>query len=186
MPRPRPRRRHAFTLVELLMAMGVAAVLLGMVVSRIDRERFRVDAQVQALGLRMNRAQRDAVLRQHDVVLVFDVGAGIVRLQVDANNDGQLGFSETEAVLTLEDGVRFGLVGADALPWGAEPVTFPVGPTGLPTLRFHRNGSASAFGAVYLSSRAGSVEHNRAIEVERATGEVRCHTYRTGAWVLSC
>jgi len=54
---------------------------------------------------------------------------------------------------------------------------------GHPTLIFHRNGSANATGAVYLrpveGSLAGDSQGVRALTVERATGEVRCHSYRT-------
>jgi type II secretory pathway pseudopilin PulG len=168
------------------MAIGIVAVLVGVVMSRVDRERARLDSQVQVLGLAMNAAQRDAVLRQHDVRIAFDVGGRRVRVHRDTNNDGIVDLGERETVIALDDDVLFGLAGADPLSWGPGPVTFAAGPGGHPTLTFHRNGSASEFGAVYLSSRKAEAGYDRALAVERATGEVRCHSHRTGTWELAC
>lgn len=186
---PRVERRFArrgFTIVELLVGLAIVAVLIGITMMRIDRERYRVDSQVQALGFAMNAAQREAVLRQHDVRLRFDTARHRVRIHRDADNSGSVEPDERETVLVLEDDVLFGLVGSDGFAWGSEPVTFRAGSEGEPTLTFHRNGSASDFGVVYLSSRNALRAYNRALEVERATGEVRCHTYRTGDWELAC
>ena len=61
---------------------------------------------------------------------------------------------------------------------------------GEPTLTFHRNGSASETGVAYLRPLEGSLSQSpyavRAVTVERATAEVRCHSFRTGSWADQC
>ena len=68
-------------------------------------------------------------------------------------------------------------------------MTFEVAGSG-PRLVFHRNGSASESGMAYVRPVVGSMsldaESSRAVSIERATGQVRCFSYRTGAWVTSC
>ncbi len=182
---PDSGRQGGFTLVEIITVVAMIGVITGIVLLRVDRERARVDSQVQKLAFALNAAQREAVVRQHDVRVYFDTSAGQIKIHKDENNDGTVQTSEPQSDIYLEDGVVFGLQGTDGLTWGTSPVTFDlVG--GVPTLVFHRNGSASAFGAAYVSSKRPLTEYNRAIEVERATGAVRCYSYRTGSWVVTC
>ena len=61
----------------------------------------------------------------------------------------------------------------------------------LPALTFHRNGAASEEGVIYLTSLRGAAgddnsQDTRALQIERATGCVRCFTYRTLAWQEGC
>lgn len=180
------RRQNGFTLVEIVMVMAVLATLLAIVAPRIDRERFRLDAAVQTVALEMTAAQRKAVLLQHDVVLRFDLEAGTVAVELDANNNGERDPGEDRHVMELEEGVVFGRAGAPALPSGPGPVTFHEDERGDPHLTFHRNGAASEFGVFYLTSAAGAPRYTRAVELVRTTGELTCHSYREETWTLTC
>lgn len=137
----------------------------------------------------LNAAQRLAVLRQHDVVVTFGLADHFIRLHRDANNDGVEDPGEDVRIHELPETMGFGGDGAPALPQGAGPVSFAPGKAS-PTLTFHRNGSASASGAIYLRPMVGSMstdpEAVRALTIERATGQVRCYSYRTGLWEPSC
>ncbi len=180
-----PGRRGGFTVVEVITVMALIGILSSIVFFRVDRERAQVNSQVQTLAFALNTAQREAVVRQHDVRISFDTSGRRISVHRDENNDGSVQSGETRSNIFLEDDVVFGLVGTDGLPWGTDPVTFDV-VGGQPTLVFHRNGSASDLGAVYLSSEKRLAEYNRAVEVERATGPVRCYSYETGSWVATC
>jgi len=174
-----------YSLVEILIVVALIAILTAFGFLRVDRAGAQVDSQVQALAFAMDAAQREALFQQHDVRLIFDVDARRVVVHRDDNNDGSIQPGERQTPIQLEDGVEFGLHGSDGLPWGTDPVTFrEVG--GNPTLIYHRNGSASEFGAVYITSLRPETELNRAIEVERATGAVRCFRYSSGSWSLTC
>ena len=186
---PELSRRSGFTLAEILLVVVILGILTSMVTPVFSPGRWRADSAVQELTLGLNAAQRLAVLRQHDVVVRFLLSDRLVRIHQDEDNDGTEDDGEDTRVIELPETVGFGLGTAPALPEGAPPVSFPVR-GGHPTLIFHRNGSANATGAVYLrpmeGSLSGASEAVRALTVERATGEVRCHSYRTGTWEGIC
>jgi hypothetical protein len=137
----------------------------------------------------LNAAQRLAVLRQHDVAVTFEVPERRLRIHRDANNDGVVDTGEDTRVVELPETMGFSLGSTPPLGGASDPVTFADGGSG-PTLVFHRNGSASEAGTAYLRPLAGSMalddEASLAIKLERATGQVRCFTYRTGGWEGSC
>lgn len=167
----------------------IMGILTSMVTPLFSPGRWRADGAVQELALGLNAAQRLAVLRQHDMVVRFLLSERTVRIHQDENNNGVEDTGEDTRIVELPETVGFGVGTVPALPAGAPPVSFPIR-DGNPTLIFHRNGSANASGAVYLRPMEGSLsgvaESVRAITIERATGEVRCHSYRTGAWEDAC
>lgn len=191
---PRRRRTDAprgFTLVEMLTVMALIVAILGIALPNIDVARFRLDGEVQSLALMINSSQRLAVLRQYDIVLAFDETENRIRLHHDTDKDGALDSDEEVRFIALEDEVVFGRGGATALPEGGANVTFTEVQDGLPSMTFRRNGSASENGVIYLTSllasrAAGHSEHTRAIQIERATGQVTCMSYRTSSWEIGC
>lgn len=171
------------------MALVLAGILLSMMAPVLKPGRWRADSAIQQLTLNLNTAQRLAVMQQHDIVVTFDVPHHEVRILQDANDNGIADPGEASRVLDLPETIGFGTGGAPALTEGAGPVSFHDSGHG-PAVTFHRNGSASETGAVYIypyeGSLSGGTEGVRALTVERATGEVRCYSYRTGEWKGSC
>jgi hypothetical protein len=111
-----------------------------------------------------------------------------LRVHVDANNDGLIQSTETWKVMDLQEGVILGLSGAPEMSKGKAPVTFKKKQGALQAITFHRNGSASERGFLYLTGRGGGgLERNdRAIEVIRSTAKVKCWSYQTGTWMETC
>jgi len=181
---------HAgFTLIEVVFVMVIVGILTSIVTPLFSPGRWRADAAVQELAVGLNAAQRLAVLRQHDVVVRFRLSERSVLVLQDANNNGTQDDGEDARVLELPETVGFGSGTVPNLPEGVAPVSFPVR-GGDPTLIFHRNGSANTTGAVYLrpleGELSGASQGVRALTVERATGEVRCFSFRTGSWEDAC
>lgn len=177
-----------FTLLELLAVMSLVGVMMAMVAPRIDTRRFRVDATLQNVSLTLNAAQRLAVLNQHDIVIAFDRDGGKLRVHRDTDADGVVGPGESARWVELESGVTFGRSGSPALLLaGGDQVTFTGTQDGYPAVTFLRNGSSSEYGYLYLTA-GGSPDpsYDRAIEVERATGQVRCLSYETSTWGAGC
>ena len=91
---------------------------------------------------------------------------------------------------TYQEGFRGG--GTTARPLGGTAVSIVAEQAGLQALTFRRNGSAGEESILYLTSErarltSGSfVEDTRAVEIERATGRVRCYSYASGAWLQTC
>jgi prepilin-type N-terminal cleavage/methylation domain-containing protein len=186
---PLPAATAGFSLPELVFVMVILGILTSMVAPLVTPGRFRTDTALQEMALTLNAAQRLAVLRQHDVVVTFALSDRTFRLLQDANNNGQSDQGEESSLKTLPETVGYGSGSVPALPDGAGPVSFQTGDAD-PTLTFHRNGSASASGVIYLrpleGSMAQSPEAVRALTVERSTGSIRCFSYRTGSWESSC
>jgi hypothetical protein len=164
-------------------------LLAGIVLPSIDVTRYRLDSGIQVVGTTLLASQRTAVTRQHDVIVTFDEANRRLVVHSDANNDGQVNGSEHRQVVALENAVVFGRGGAPALGFGGAPINFAETVNGLPAVIFHRNGSASSAGGLYLTSphaAAGGATHardTRALGMVRATGRAEWWRYNGSAWL---
>lgn len=168
--------RRGFTLVEMLLVVVILGLLVAFTAPKIDVQKFRANSAMQAVGTALLASQRLAVTRQHNIVVAFDVGAGTMRIVDDTNNNNQIDVGEHQRVVAL-DRIVFGLGGAPLYNGLAGPVSFSKRLGSLPAVTFHRDGSASEAGAIYLTtpravsdpSRAGDT---RVIVIDRATARV--------------
>jgi prepilin-type N-terminal cleavage/methylation domain-containing protein len=174
------------TLVELLIVVAIIGIVAGIALPRINLTRFRVDGAMQSAGIVLLGAQRLAATRQHDVIVGFDQANGTIRVHQDANNNGLIDGGEAVTTRELGELVVFGRAGAAAHAVGAAAVTFTQTRGGLLAVTFHRNGSASEYGGVYITSRravlAGLATDTRLLEIERSTGRTSWYRYNNG-WI---
>ncbi len=175
-----------FTMVELLVVLFLAGVVATIVVPRLDLQGARVRSAAAEVHSTLSRAARTAVLLQHDVLVRFDAATGALTTHEDRNNDGILQAGEPTRRTALDPSIRFGSRNVPALRWGGEAIGFEDG-----TVTFHRNGSASSEGGIYLSSsrqmESGAHPNETvALEVVRSTGAVRCRAYRSSQWAEDC
>lgn len=181
--------RRGFSLVEVLLVIVVMGLLLALAAPRIDVANFQVSSAVQALSTTSAAAQREAITKQHDMIMTFNAAQRELRLIWDANSNGVIDAGERVRVVALDDRVVFGLGTAPARAFGAAPIDFVDQLGGLPALTFHRNGSASGIGGFYLTTRAGAAgvpnksRDTRAAEIVRATGRTEWWRYSGSAWV---
>jgi prepilin-type N-terminal cleavage/methylation domain-containing protein len=187
---PAPQARtDGFTLVELLLVIVIMGIMGAIALPRIDVAQFQVNSAVQAVSTTMVAAQREAITKQHDIILTFDAGNRQVRLVWDANSDGAVDANERTRVVTLDDRVVFGRGTSPARAFGTAAINFDDVVDGLPALTFHRNGSASGVGGFYLTSRAAAdgdaawAKHTRAVEIIRATGRTEWWRYNGSQWL---
>jgi type II secretory pathway pseudopilin PulG len=177
-----------FTIVEIVIVLSIIGLLTAIVAPRIDLERYQVNTAMEGVGATLLMAQRMAVTKQHDVIVIFDVANAGIMIHEDANNDGTQDDGERVRREPLGDKVVFGRAGAPAHRIGDEVVTFDRAVEGRPALTFHRNGSASEAGGFYLTARR-AVNANgdlpgyaRAVEIVRATGRVSWHRFVNDTW----
>jgi len=182
--------RRGFTLIELMIVITMISILLGVAVWKVDVARYQINGDQQVVGTAFISAQRQAIAKQYNVIIVFDHVSNNLRIIGDANNNGQLDPGEPVRSIYLGDRVRYGLGFASPLAWGASAISFTgtEGSTGLPAVTFYRNGSASESRGIYLASTraqvdAAFVKDVRAIHVERATGRAEWWHYDGSTWI---
>lgn len=184
-PRRDSRMREAgMTLVELLVVIVIIGILIRIAYPTINSLRAHSESAMMTIGTTLQAAQREAVSRQHDVIVNFNTATGTMQLIMDANNNGVQNGAERVRGVALDRSVVFGRGSAPARAFGAGPITFD---NGLMALTFHRNGSASATGGLYVTTNRGSLakwaKDARAIEIVRSTGRIEWFRYNGAAWI---
>lgn len=172
-----------FTLLELLIVCLVVGVVATIGLPRLMPQRMAPDQGAQVVMSTLMFAQRLAVTEQRNVIVSFDLTRGEAQVHVDADHDGERGEGEQVMYARLGEDVRFGAGGASPRSGDTPPATFAMGPAGHPAVTFHRNGSASSAGAVYLTARGARPADTKLVAVERATGRAEMMRTVDGTWV---
>jgi prepilin-type N-terminal cleavage/methylation domain-containing protein len=182
--------RLGMTLLEIIIVLVVLSIVMTIAMWKIDIARYQINGDQQVLGTALIAAQRQAIAKQHNIIVLFDNTRRTMRVISDSNNNGKLDAGEHVITVQLSDRVRFGLGTAAPMTWGSTPISFTIteGASGLPAVIFYRNGSASESRGVYLCSTramtdATYVRDVRALHVERATGRVEWFHYDGANWV---
>jgi prepilin-type N-terminal cleavage/methylation domain-containing protein len=189
-PSQRAPAHKGFTLIELMIVITLLSILLGFAVWKVDVARYQINGDQQVVGTAFISAQRQAIAKQYDVMIVFDAADNKLMIVEDANNNGQMDGTEHVRTIYLGDRVRYGTGFATTMPWGASAISFTQteGSTGNPAVTFYRNGSSSESRGIYLASTralvdAAFVRDVRAIHVERATGRAEWWHYDGSTWI---
>lgn len=173
------RQEAGFTMIELLIVVIIVAMIAAIAAPRINLTRYKIEGSLMGVNSLLFGAQRLAVTRQHDIIVLFDEANSMMYIHEDMNNNGDLDVGERKRGYPLGEQVKFGLGTATARPMGATAVTFTQINQGLPSLVFHRTGSASEAKGIYITSlRTGHPEDTRALEIERSTGRVSWYRFR--------
>ena len=181
------RKRLGFTFVELVIVLVVIGLLAVVAIPRINLTRYRIESAMRGVGTALIAAQRYAVTRQHDVIVLLDAGNQTIRVHDDANNNQAQDSGERVRAIPLGDNIVIGQGNAPAYTLGPGPITFTKQVGGVPAVTFHRNGAASELGGLYLTSTralnsGGNPEDSRFIRIERATGRVEWYRYLPPSW----
>jgi prepilin-type N-terminal cleavage/methylation domain-containing protein len=178
--------RKGFTLVEMLLVCVVLGLLVTFAAPRIDVQKYRVNSAMQAVGTTLLAAQRMAVTRQHNIIVAFDVANSSLRVVDDTNNNNQADPGEPQRATPL-DRIVFGLAGATPYQTFTSAISLTKKLGALPALTFHRDGSASEAGAIYLTTPRAIADtrysgDTRVIVIDRATARVSWYRASPPNW----
>ncbi len=178
---------RGFSTLELMLAICIMGMMAGIALTKVDLAKMEANSAVQVLSTSMVAAQREAITKQHDIILTFDAAQRTVRMVWDRNSNGAINNGERVRAIPLDGRIGFGLGGAPARTFGANPINFDRDIGGRPALIFHRNGSASGIGGFYLTSTramasATYASDTRAVEIVRATGRTEWYRFTGTAW----
>lgn len=179
-------------MIETVIVLVIAGLLVTLAIPLVDSSKYRADAVAEIVRTTLQDAQRQAITRQHDMVVSFDTSGEQIRVLWDANDDGQITAGERTTFRGLDVGILFtdpsvkGVSGASI----TKPVSgAAVGTlTGFPTVTFHRDGSVSTDAEIYVSIAARGVQKiYRAITLTQATGRVDWYRLNTDndKWVMA-
>ncbi len=180
----RRRPRRGFTLLELTVVLIMVGIIAAMAVPRLNYEKYRADAAMRTVRTILQGAQRNAIMRQTNVVVAFDIANKQMHIVEDANNNCTYDGGERSTSRPLEDGARFAIPAAG---YGGTPSSAVTGSNlcsmlGLPAVQFLRDGAASTSLDVYLTSSRGSAVDYRLIRVTMATGRTESFRYNGTTW----
>lgn len=161
-------------MVEVILVLMIVGVVMALGLPRIDVFKYRADANAITLRSLLMQAERDAVVRQHDLVVSLDTARGRIILAYDQNNDGTISTSERLRTQSLPENGKFatprialGTALVDYGPIRAEALK-TIG--GYPSIVFRRDGSASSALEVYMTTQRGKETDFRVVTVVQATG----------------
>ena len=177
--------RRGMTLLEVIVVLIMVSIIAGMAVPRLNYEKYRADAALRTVRTILQGAQRNAIMRQTDVVVAFDQANNQMQLIEDTNNNCRFDSGERVTSRPLEDGAKFAV---PATGYGTTPSTAVSGANlctirGFPAIQFLRDGATSTDLDVYLTSSRGVQVDFRLVRVTMATGRTDAYRYSGSTWV---
>ncbi len=173
------RARRGFTIIELAVVLIMVGIITGMAVPRLNYQRYRADAAARVTRAVLQTSQRQAIMRQTNMLIVFWVAGRRMFIIEDANNSYTYDAGERIRVRPLEEGAQFVMPTAQ-VPGTPSP-TAPVSGAslatvfGLPAVAFLRDGASSSDVNIYICSARCPPENQRALVLTQSSG-------RTEAW----
>lgn len=188
---PRSRKgltgpRRGFSIIELTVVLIMVGLVAGFSVPRLNYEKFRAEAAMRTMRSILQGAQRNAIMRQTNVVVAFNTTSNNVEIIEDADNDCTYDTGERISRRPLEDGAKFGI---PTTPYPGTSVSAPIHGANLCTIhgfraiQFLRDGATSTDLDIYITSSRGTPTNFRLIRVSQASGRTEAHRFDGSAWV---
>ena len=177
-----------FTLIETLVVLALIGVVMAIGLPRIDTNRYKADAAAITIRSLLMQAQRDAIVRQHDLIVNIDTAKARLILGYDRNDDGTIQMTERVRLQALPEGDRYmappaylsepGMTAFGAIRGNAIKMV-----SGYPSVIFRRDGSVSSALELYTATPRARASDFRVVTVVQATGRTAFLRYQGTKWV---
>ncbi len=179
--------RRGFTIIELLMVIGLISIVSAIALPKLSLARYRADAAGRLVRTLLQTQQRNAITRQSNVIVSFDLVNNRLRMVQDYNNNDTLNTGDWVQYRALDEGAHFVTPTWNGVN-GTVPSASVSGPalktiSGLTGITFRRDGSASSDLEVYVTSRDAMKTEYRAITVTASTGKTNMYKWNGTAWM---
>lgn len=183
-------KRRGVTLIEMVMVVVIIGIMAKVALPRLNIDRFRADGAGRLARVLLQEAQRNAITRQSNVIVSFDSAYNRLRVVQDYNNNDTINTTDLVQYRKMAEGAMFakpswtGAVGQD----GTSPAAAINGAgltmvSGLTTLIFRRDGSASSDVTLFVTTRANVPTDFREIVVSASTGRSDIYKYNGTTWI---
>ena len=175
------RVRRAFTMIELVIVVGVVAILAAIALPNISFSRMIMDSSAATVQNSIVATQAQVVQHNYPYILSFCFLRSQYRMVGDANSDGKYNSGESINWRTLPENMKFVIPPSTidgATPWyatgpGLHYINSSVCGTTSPTLNLYPNGSTSGDVVIYVGSgKSGRLQDYRALQVYGSTSKV--------------
>ncbi len=184
------RKRRGLTLIEMVMVVVIIGIMARVALPRFNIDRYRADGAGRLALILLQEAQRNAITRQSNVIVSFDSLYNRFRVVQDYNNNDTINTTDLVEYRKMAEGAMFakptwtGAVGQDGTaPTAAFSGTGLSTISGLPTVIFRRDGSASGSLTIFVTTRANVSTEYREIIVTQSTGRSDLYKYNGSAWI---
>lgn len=187
----RTRDRSGLTVIELVMVCVIIGLVATWALPKFDINRYRADAAGRLVRTLLQTAQRNAITRQSDVLVGFDVANNKMRMVQDYNNNGMIDSTDLVEYRGLEEGAVFSppaVLGISGVPvtravHGLTPKAFTTVQGLTRNVIFGRDGSASGTVEIYVTTRVGVDREYRGILLTQSTGRSDLYKWNGSAWI---
>jgi len=154
---------------------------------RFSIARYRADAAGRLVRSLLQTAQRNAITRQSNVIISFDQSDNRMRIVQDVNNNGTIDAGELVQYRRLAEGAKY-ITPTWAGVKGATPSASITGSglatiSGLTSVIFRRDGSASTDLEIYVTMRDAVKDEYRAITLTASTGRTAMYKWNGRVWL---
>jgi len=176
-----------FSLIEMLVVLALIGVIMAIGLPRIDPYKYKADAAAVTIRSLLMQAQRDAIVRQHDLIVSIDTAKHRLILGYDKNDDGSIQMTERVRLQALPEGDSYAtppvyLTEPGMQEYGGFRANNVKTISGYPSVVFHRDGSVSSALELYTRTPRGKASDFRVITVVQATGRTAFQRYIGNNW----
>ena len=180
-------RRSGFTMIETVIVLVLIGIMASIGLPRIDAFKYRADGSAVQVRSLLMQAQRDAIVRQHDLIVSIDTVRHRLILGYDQNNDGNVVSFERIRTQALPENNTFaappqalGTPGLNA--YGGIHAEKLKSISGLPSVVFRRDGSVSSALELYTTTARKKPTDFRVTTVVQATGRTEFRRFTGTGW----